>query len=53
MKINFKTVLTTLDNEPIQIPAEVQSTCQVCGHVEEQKDLTLERVSFISFFKTK
>ncbi len=53
MKIDFKTVLTTLDNKPIQVPSEGQSTCQVCGHVEEPKDLTLERVSVIALFNSK
>lgn len=53
MKVNFETILTTLDNEPIQIPPEGQSTCQLCGHIKEPEDLTLEKVAIVSLFNVK
>ena len=53
MKVNFKTVLMTLDNEPIQMPPEGQSVCQLCGHSQEREDLTLERVAIVALFNAK
>ncbi len=53
MKVNFKTILLTLNNEPIQMPSEGQSTCQLCGHIEKPEDLTLEKVAIISLFNAK
>lgn len=53
MKINFKTVLMTLDDEPIQVPPESQSACQVCGHIRAPENLTLEKVAIIALFNVK
>ncbi len=48
MKINFDTILTTLDNKPIKSGG----TCSECGHTREPEDLTLEKVSIIALFST-
>jgi len=53
MKVNFKTTLMTLDNEPIQVPSEGQSTCQLCGHIGKPEDLTLEKVAITALFNAK
>ncbi len=53
MKINFDTVLMTLDDEPIKIPPEGQTACQLCGHIKEPVELTLEKASVVALFNTK
>ena len=53
MKINFGTILKTLDDEAIQVPSEGQSSCQLCGHIEEPKDLTLAKVAITALLNAK